>query len=219
MEFYSYLWLRADGTPYYAGKGKGNRAFTGRGHNLRSPCDNARILVFPMASEAEAFESEMALIDLFGRKDLGTGCLRNLTSGGEGAAGMIVSAATRQKQSVAKKGKPSNWKGKKASLKTRKQQSESAKRRGCKLAGWNRGVPVSEKTKQKKSVAMKQFWATHVRKPISEETRQKMRQAKLGTRFHLGFKNSEESKQKMRLSALARRKREREYSHELERRP
>ena len=81
MEFYSYLWLRADGTPYYAGKGKGNRAHIRGSHRLRPPDDNSRILIFPMASEADALESEIALIDLFGRKDLGTGCLRNFTTG------------------------------------------------------------------------------------------------------------------------------------------
>jgi hypothetical protein len=36
-----------------------------------------------MVSEFEAFESEIALIELFGRKDFGTGCLRNLTDGGD----------------------------------------------------------------------------------------------------------------------------------------
>ena len=87
MEFYSYLWLRADGTPYYAGKGKGNRAHIRGSHRLRPPDDNSRILIFPMASEADALESEIALIDLFGRKDLGTGCLRNFTNGGDGVSG------------------------------------------------------------------------------------------------------------------------------------
>jgi hypothetical protein len=84
MAFYSYLWLRADGTPYYAGKGTGRRAFQSSGHGaIHIPKDRTRILVFPMLTEAEAFESEIALIDLFGRKDLGTGCLRNKTNGGD----------------------------------------------------------------------------------------------------------------------------------------
>jgi hypothetical protein len=85
MAFYSYLWLRKDGTPYYAGKGSGNRAYRRHAHNqgLQPPSDSSLILVFPMANEAEAFESEIALIYLFGRKDLGTGCLVNHTNGGE----------------------------------------------------------------------------------------------------------------------------------------
>ena len=87
MGFYSYLWLRADGSPYYAGKGSGNRAYRRQGHNVSCPIDKTRILVFPMLSEAEAFESEIALIDLFGRKDIKTGCLRNVTNGGEGVGG------------------------------------------------------------------------------------------------------------------------------------
>jgi hypothetical protein len=85
MQFYSYLWLREDSSPYYAGKGHGNRAYVRGTHRYVYPPKNiSRILVFPMANEAEAFESEVALIELFGRKDLGTGCLLNQTSGGEG---------------------------------------------------------------------------------------------------------------------------------------
>ena len=83
MDFYSYLWLREDGTPYYVGKGSGNRAFTNKGHNVHRPVSKSRIVVFPMVNEAEAFESEIALIDLFGRKDVGTGYLLNRTGGGE----------------------------------------------------------------------------------------------------------------------------------------
>src|SRR5207253_2449071 len=42
------------------------------------------ILVQPYPSEADAFAAEVFLISYFGRKDLGTGCLRNLTDGGDG---------------------------------------------------------------------------------------------------------------------------------------
>lgn len=96
MEFYSYLWLRKDDSPYYVGKGSGRRAFKKQGHSVNPPKDLTKIVIFPQDTEADAFESEMALIWLFGRKDLGTGCLRNLTAGGEG--GSNPSIEVRQKQ-------------------------------------------------------------------------------------------------------------------------
>jgi hypothetical protein len=96
MEFYSYLWLRSDGTPYYVGKGHGTRAFTNRSHGVHCP-QVSRILIFSMRSEGEAFESEIALIELFGRKDLGTGCLRNRTNGGEGVSGYHHTLGNKQK--------------------------------------------------------------------------------------------------------------------------
>lgn len=85
-KFYSYLYIREDGTPYYVGKGKGRRVFNIKGHHIHPPKDRSRILIFPQDSEAEAFESEREMIWLFGRKDLGKGCLRNMTDGGEGFA-------------------------------------------------------------------------------------------------------------------------------------
>lgn len=90
MSFYSYMWLRKDGTPYYVGKGQKRRAFISSAHGVHRPKDRRRILIFPMLSETEAFESEKALIELFGRKDKGTGILRNLTDGGEGSSGTLI---------------------------------------------------------------------------------------------------------------------------------
>jgi hypothetical protein len=83
--FYTYLWLRENGTPYYVGKGKGNRAYInhyGRSSVHKAP-PNERIVVYPAQSENDAFETEVALIWYYGRKDLWLGCLRNLTNGGE----------------------------------------------------------------------------------------------------------------------------------------
>jgi hypothetical protein len=85
--FYTYLWLREDGTPYYVGKGKGNRGFTSKGHGVHRPISKDHIVLHPVESESEAFETEIALIWYYGRKDNGTGCLRNLTDGGEGTSG------------------------------------------------------------------------------------------------------------------------------------
>lgn len=96
-QFYSYMWLREDGSPYYAGKGQGNRAFRSAGHGVHRPKNPNRILVFPMMNEGEAFESEVALIELFGRKDTGAGCLRNLTDGGDGPSGYIHSKKQKDK--------------------------------------------------------------------------------------------------------------------------
>ena len=121
-QFYAYLWLREDGTPYYAGKGKLNRAFRHPDGLIKPPADKRRIRLFLLPDERDAFNFERMLIKIFGRKDLETGCLRNRTDGGEGVAGKVVSIETRQKQSAAKKGKPSAWKGKTASPETRLKQ-------------------------------------------------------------------------------------------------
>ena len=75
-KFYSYLWLREDGTPYYAGKGCGKRAFVRDDHRIPPPRDRARILILNRDSEDEAFETEKELIFNWGRKDNGTGCLQ-----------------------------------------------------------------------------------------------------------------------------------------------
>jgi len=100
--FYTYLWLREDGTPYYAGKGKCNRGFISYGHIVKCPSDRSKIIVQDWSSEHEAFEAEKFLITFYGRADLGTGCLRNLTDGGEGFSGL--SEETRRKMSEALKG-------------------------------------------------------------------------------------------------------------------
>ena len=81
--FYTYLWLRGDSTPYYVGKGKGRRAFDSNSHNVKCPKDKHRIFVQYWESEEKALETEKWWISFYGRKDNGTGILRNLTDGGE----------------------------------------------------------------------------------------------------------------------------------------
>lgn len=87
--FYTYLWLREDGTPYYVGKGNDRRAY-------RRGCPpHDRILIQPHPSEQDAFAAEVFFISYYGRKDVGTGCLRNLTDGGEGNSGRLFSETHR----------------------------------------------------------------------------------------------------------------------------
>jgi hypothetical protein len=88
--FYTYAYLREDRTPYYIGKGKGNRAFIKNRKGAKSPKDITRIIFLKQnITEEEAFKHEKYMIAVFGRKDLGTGILYNRTDGGEGSSGAI----------------------------------------------------------------------------------------------------------------------------------
>jgi len=121
--FYVYAFLRKDNTPYYIGKGQGNRAWSKRQFR---PVDDSRIVILKeRLTETEAFDLETELIEFYGRKDNETGILRNLTDGGEGTSGYINSEKTKANMSAAKSGvnnpmfgkKPHNF-GKKASEET-----------------------------------------------------------------------------------------------------
>ena len=97
-KFYTYAYLRVDGTPYYIGKGHGKRATVSRKRGINPPKDLSRILYLKRnISEEEAFKHERYLIFVFGRKDLGTGILHNRTDGGEGVSN--PSPETRKKKS------------------------------------------------------------------------------------------------------------------------
>lgn len=93
-EYYTYAYLRKDGTPYYIGKGRGNRAYKKHWRSKTrggyfSPPEKDKILILKRnLTEEEAFKHEKYMISVFGRKDNGTGILRNLTDGGEGMSGV-----------------------------------------------------------------------------------------------------------------------------------
>jgi hypothetical protein len=86
--YYTYAYLREDRTPYYIGKGKGNRVYETH-RRVKQPKDKSRIIFLKQnLTEEEAFKHEIYMIALFGRKDLGTGILRNMTDGGEGVSNL-----------------------------------------------------------------------------------------------------------------------------------
>ena len=104
--YYVYAYLRKDGTPYYIGKGKNNRAWQKYSHNVVVPLDPTCIQILKEhLLENEAHKLEIDLIAQYGRKDLGTGILRNKTDGGEGTSGIVNSPETKLKKSLSKQGK------------------------------------------------------------------------------------------------------------------
>lgn len=120
-KFVVYAFCRDDGTFYYIGKGSLKRAFSKRRHGVNPPADRSKVLILHSGlDEQTAFEYEKALIAFYGRKDIGTGVLRNMTDGGEGVAGWIPSKEWREKKSRSMSGENNPFYGKQHTTATKK---------------------------------------------------------------------------------------------------
>ena len=114
--FYTYAYLRKDGTPYYVGKGQRDRAYS-KSHNISVPPKERILFLKKNLLEEEAFKHEIYMIAVFGRKDNGTGILRNMTDGGEGTSN--INEVTKGKMRLKKLGKPLSQKHKERLSKVR----------------------------------------------------------------------------------------------------
>jgi len=142
--------------------------------------------------EENAYRLEKKLITLFGRRDLRTGTLCNLTDGGEGTIGTIrvtpksPSPEARAKMSAAHMGQPSPRKGQHLSPDTKAKLSIAHKGRilpaeqRAKMSAAHRGKPKSLEMRNNLSIAKKGKPSPLRGRTIPPEIRAKISAAKKG---------------------------------------
>ena len=155
---FKYNGLEFDYQPFYIGKGNGKRCYRAIEPNkLKKQRKNIKreyvnklyslglkpiiIKLFENLTESDAFEKEIELIESIGRINLKTGPLTNMTEGGDGISGNIISEETRKKISEAHKGKK---------LTKEHKLLLSQKLKG--ITPWNKGKKLSKEHKEKLSL-------------------------------------------------------------------
>lgn len=181
-KFYIYLHRRADtGEVFYIGKGSGRRAWATqyRTDYWRRVKDKYGIVIEILErfdKESDAFKHEKAVIALHRAAGLR---ICNITDGGEGASGNVMSDRAKQLISAANKGRARRP----DSEETRRRKSASAKGRPmsaeaiAKTVAFHTGRKRSEETLANMSAALK---GKGVGRVVSAETRAKFSASRKG---------------------------------------
>ena len=171
--YYVYSYLREDNSPYYIGKGTKGRAYASANHRIKAPKNKERIYIIKdNLTEEEAYDLEKLYILIFGRVDLETGILRNLSDGGEGPTGYKTTPEQRRKISLSRMGEKHPLYGISPSKETREKQRQAlggkfvgeknpmynqthTEENRKKISDRHKGVPKTEEHKRKMSIAAK----------------------------------------------------------------
>lgn len=166
--FYTYAYLREDRTPYYIGKGCGKRAYRQLNHNVKTPPKDRILILKNKITNEDAKKHEKYMIAVFGRKNNGTGILRNLTDGGEGVSGLKQTEQSREKMR-----KPNTKEHNDKVRKSIKQKWENDEYDKEEWRKRNLGKKQSEETIKKKSESLKKYYKKN-KKVVTEEQKKQI---------------------------------------------
>lgn len=199
--FYVYAhFIPNEDLPFYIGKGTADRAYQKWNRSpwwkriVNKHGLEVRLLQEGLTHE-QANELEIELIAKYGRRNINTGCLINLTGGGEGFVGMVITEEHRRKNSEAIKSLGENHPAKREEWREYMRTHNPSflpevKEKISKNSAMKRPEIVAKLKGRKHTVETKKKISEANRKRIrTEESKEKVRQSLL--RYHKNKGNNQ----------------------------